>query len=301
MINSLDYAFAKDGVTNDYAPMQQFLTDLGSTGGTGILEPGQYHIADADPTLIVGPGVPSARLSAYGVRITTDPSQPRTALKIQRDLTPGHENTLRKLVIEGLHIDHFGNPSALYGIKIENAFHCVIRDVIIQAGGNGAGPSSNVNYQAICLSQTDPYNGDTASFWNRIENVSIGGGAVKCPAGVVLHGQANATSISKCTFDYVNNGVLYYADAGGNIANSVRIYDNDFEHVDQGIMFASPIMGYTTCVGLVASHNRAEAVGAFFYYRLNKSPTVSPPVMAFNTSIGSNMLYNPNVLTVVSY
>lgn len=299
-INSKDYPLVGDGVTNDYTAMQNFLADIGSIGGTGFLAPGKYFISGGDPTLSIGIGIPALKLSAHGARIITDPTQARTALTIQHVTGVDHNDGPRKVIIEGLDIDQFDNPGAIYGIRIIKSFHVVLRDSFITAGAN-YNVTPNPNYQAISLEQSDPHNGGTASYWTRIENVNVVGGANKVPAGIVLYGQDNATSINKCDFSYTGNAILLYADSDGNIANSIRILDNDFEAVDQCIMFASPIAGVTTCEGLVAAYNRVESCSTFFYYRLNRNGG-TPPVIGPNMIMSTTTpIYNPNNLTITRY
>lgn len=293
-LNSYDYRASPD----DYTNLQTFLNDLGNNGGTGFLAPGEYNITGGDLTLNVNHSVPTTKLSAHGARIYTDPTQARIGLVIPRTAANNHNDGPRKVIVEGLQIDHFGNPSAVAGIKINGALFTVLRDCVFTGRGNGAGIASNQNYRSVSVEQSNPNDGGTGSYLTRIESCSFAGGVVKLPWSIGFFGQCNRSSVVGCSFLYANNGIVLATDNGGNILNGLNITDNAFEMVDQCIMFASPVANYTTCYGLMADGNKVEFCSTFFYYRLNKNPTAHAPIISNTMLIASNLLYNPNNLTV---
>ncbi|MGQ2186076.1 hypothetical protein ACT4MK_22365 [Bradyrhizobium barranii] len=207
--------------------------------------------------------------------------------------TPTRAEEARITLIEGLSFNAFQDANAQWGIDATGVTNVVLRNLSFTSGADG-GTSPYVNYSAIRLRQTDPTDGDTGCFWIEIENCRFKGGATGMPNAIRMDGAINAVSITKNNFANVDTPIRFVgADttvdtvAGATVGNSIKILDNSFEGIIEGIKFNGRTTGTnrTRIVGLQIQNNRIESVnalGAFFQYSGLNLDSEAPPILGPN-------------------
>ncbi|MET3968722.1 hypothetical protein [Bradyrhizobium sp. S3.9.1] len=309
-----EFGAVGDDATNDYTALQAFINAIASSGKEGRFDPGKkYYVSGSDLTITNGGGNNGFTLIGYGAQLRTNPAQARTALRITRPTYVGtRSEEARVTLIEGLSFNAFQDANAQWGIDVTGAINVVFRNLTFTSGADG-GTAPNVNYAAIRMRQTDTTDGDTGCFWIEIENCRFKGGATGMPNAIRMEGAVNAVSITKNNFANVDTPIRFVgADttvdtaAGATVGNGIKILDNSFEGIIEGIKFNGRTTGTnkTRIVGLQIQNNRIESVnalGAFFQYSGLNLDSEAPPILGPNyLSSGDwgRYILNTNALTI---
>ncbi|UQD95807.1 hypothetical protein [Bradyrhizobium japonicum] len=312
-----EFGAVGDDTTNDYTALQAFLNAVASSGKEGRFDSGsRYFVSGNDLTFTGGAGHNGWALFGYGAQLRTDPSQfGRVGLKITRpNFTFVRPEEARITLVEGLSFNAYQDGNGTYGIQGTGINNLVLRNLSFASGADG-GTSPNVNYAAIRLLQTDITDPNTGCFWVEVENCRFKGGATGMPNALWLEGAINGVSITNNNFANVDTGVrLLAADRTGTdtanaatIPNGVKILDNSFEGILDGIKFngLTATTNKSRSVGLEVQNNRVEAISvsgtAFFNYNGLNLDSEAPPIVGPNyVSSGDTAKYysNSNNLTL---
>lgn len=309
-----EFGAVGDDATNDYTALQAFINAVASSGKEGRFDPGKkYYVSEADLTITNGGGNNGFTLIGYGAQLRTNPAQFRTALRITRPTYVGtRSEEARITLIEGLSFNAFQDANAQWGFDVTGVINLIIRNCTFTSGADG-GTAPNVNYAAIRMRQTNTTDGDTGCFWIEIENCRFKGGGTGMPNALRLEGAINAVSITKNNFANVDTPIRFVgADttvdtiAGATVGNGIKIIDNSFEGIIEGIKFNGRTTGTnrTRIVGLQIQNNRIESVnalGAFFQYSGLNLDSEAPPILGPNyLSSGEwgRYILNTNALTI---
>ncbi|MDI3560238.1 hypothetical protein [Bradyrhizobium sp. Arg816] len=309
-----EFGAVGDDTTNDYAALQAFINAVASSGKEGRFDSGKkYFVSGADLTITNGAGNNGFTLIGYGAQLRTDPTQFRVGLRITRPTYFGFRvEEARITLIEGLSFNAFQDANAQWGIDATGVINLVLRNLTFTSGADG-GTAPNVNYAAIRLQQTNTTDGDTGCFWIEVENCRFKGGGTGMPNAIRMEGAINAVSITKNNFANVDTPIRFVgADtsvdtaAGATVGNGIKILDNSFEGIIEGIKFNGRTTGTnkTRIVGLIIQNNRIESVnalGAFFQYSGLNLDSETPPILGPNyLSSGDwgRYILNTNALTI---
>lgn len=225
-------------------------------GGMVVVPPGPYY--KNAQWLLTYTGTVIVTILGFGAEIFDGPAVTGSSIKVLGAPQP------HGVTIMGLKGNHRNNTTAAAFIELNGSSHGHLADLWLEVHNTKAG------YAFILLAPTTPGTDSTNSFWTRIERLHMrqrtGGDGTQAAYGILLKGQANATSIRDCSFSHVNSAIALVTDGVGNsLATSVVIDGNAFEGgpILKAIdVVAFPTTGYWP-TGLRVCNNRVESTTTF--------------------------------------
>jgi hypothetical protein len=222
------YGAVLDGVTSDSAALDKLYSVI-KYGGHGYVPPKKMMLTTQSTLEIDNSGTVGRRygniiLEGYGCEVYT--SGAICALDVRYGFTP------MGVTVRGFKINHRGNASATYGVRLRNTTHALVEDVSVEAHGVGG------SYAAFALLQDDPADNATANNWATLRGCNVrkraGADPGDVPICLLLEGAQNATLIEDCSFGMTTGSTSIGIDVrppSGQpwMPNAVMIRDNAFE------------------------------------------------------------------------
>jgi len=292
------YGAVGDGVADDTAAIQAFITGCVTKRRHGVFPPLQYKImsqinilgalsADFEKTVLF-----EAYGAVFDIRGATYPFR-------VSDWGNGC-----KLAWRGGAFWSHNSTACFSAFIIEKSGHHLFEDMIFR-GGASPGQSVFVGFKAFDIRQQDLANQDTGAFWTMIRGCIFGSQrdsgtntALWLNTAINLRGAANATTVVDCQFERCVYPVFMYPDNNGYMANGVLVTQSHFEMCSNGVHMNSNSLG-PVAGGLRITENRVENVSQAFLSILNTTGNhgfLSPPSIGFNATDSATplLINNPN-------
>jgi hypothetical protein len=265
-----------DGVTDQYASMQAFLTAVAANGAagvssvTGVFAPGNCFVSVGSPTFTWNTGTlpVNYHLIGYGTTITPNPANVLTGLRIVQGTSATHGDEQRMITVEGLTINAHNNSNISFGMEVVEAGHVSLRNNICYAGDDGTIHNQG-NFACFYWHQGDPTDPNTGAFYGEMTgNSAKGVGAPPSvsamPYGIRLDGSINAMMIQHNSIAQGIYGIRVFnpcATVNANcayMANNVVIAYNDFEAMSDCIEFHTSVPTLSKLTGGLIIGNTFE-------------------------------------------
>ena len=294
-VSVLDFGAARDGVTDDYPAFAAAWAAVKPTGGQLFIPPGNYllnsqWVCDVDLTL-----PHNYQIRGYGATLFAGAAVTGFAMRVYK----GFNNF--GVSIEGLQFNHRNNTTVGGAIQAQGAVNLRLAKVCVEVHNSKAG------YAVVELGPFTIGDKNTNTFYTLIDGLTVrqrtGGEGTNAAIGVRLFGDANATNIVNCAFNYCVDAIRLDTDGTWTeLANGVLISGNDFEVCTNAVTINTASPALYTPLGLRVNNNRSELITTFLNFTgAAVSNSGTPPMLRdnfFSPGTVTNYILNPNSQTV---
>jgi len=270
-----------DGVHSDSAAWNSLGLVL-KAGGDGVVPPGISYVATQ--VTLYAPNInAAAALYGYGVELRTNNGSTGNSISGLAVVGGGNNNSL---TIYGIDCDQLDAlETACFDLSGSNNSTLIDDQLLVSPS-----VAANGGFAGVLIDG----NGGAYGYWNKVVRFKTrqnsGNPSTYAPFGVLIGGQANATTVSDSTLSSVNYGVGLY-NIGNNLSNAVYIHHNAFE----GVVSAIIVNGQSSSAsisGLRIEDNRSESVSqAFLLLSGITQGSAVPPYLHGNYFVSSTAAY----------
>lgn len=310
-----------DGVTDQYANMQAFLTAVAANGAantgsiTGIFAPGSCFVSAGTPTLTINSSTlaQNYRLVSNGTTILPDPTKALNCLTFTRGTFSTHGDEQRTITVEGLGCNVHNNANANWGFEVADT-HVYLYRANCYAGDDGTTHNQG-NFACFYWHQITSTDPNTGAFNGKLKDSICKGngiGVSAVPICVRIDGSGgNSMEVTGNTFTQGGYGIRIFSPCStvnancAYMANSLNIQSNDIENfATECIEFHTLVPTISALVGGIVSGNTLEncPVGVDISTITQASAAQSQLAIGPNTVIGgTTYISNTHTITIKSF